>query len=208
MSAESKVTTDHKVIRKWVEEREGFPAARARSVLLLLLKSSSRNTGWSAVIPVRLGIGAAAGLLASGMMTLAMAVMRRGLPEDEKYPLPPREITLAMAARAGVEEHVADEPAKTLSTGAGHFSYGAFGGMLYQFIAHRIPLAALPKGLLFGFLFWAFGYLGWLPATGILAPATRHPLRRSLLMLSSHLIYGTVTALISSRFYGQKGNTL
>ena len=37
--------------------------------------------------------GAVAGLGATIPMTLAMEVMHRSLPQHERYPLPPREIT-------------------------------------------------------------------------------------------------------------------
>jgi uncharacterized membrane protein YagU involved in acid resistance len=46
------------------------------------------------------------------------------------------------------------------------------------------------KGALTGLAVWAGSYLGWLPAAGILRPATRHPWRRNLLMIIAHVIWG------------------
>ena len=36
--------------------------------------------------------------------------------------------------------------------------------------------------------------MGWIPAAGILKPATEHPPRRNLLMVGVHLVWGAATA--------------
>jgi hypothetical protein len=50
--------------------------------------------------------GAVAGLGATLLMTLAMEVMPRSLPQHERYPLPPREITEELVAQAGAREQL------------------------------------------------------------------------------------------------------
>jgi hypothetical protein len=47
-----------------------------------------------------------------------------------------------------------------------------------------------PSGLLYGPLVWAVSYLGWVPLSGALQPATRHPAPRNMLMLAVHLVWG------------------
>jgi uncharacterized membrane protein YagU involved in acid resistance len=43
---------------------------------------------------------------------------------------------------------------------------------------------------MYGLGVWALSYLGWIPAARILAPAYRHPVRRNLLMIAAHVVWG------------------
>jgi hypothetical protein len=143
--------------------------------------------------------GALAGLGATVAMTAFMAAAFRLLPKWQQYPLPPRLVTVDLASRAGVVEAIDEEPATTAATAVGHFGYGAAGGALYALAAPRLGLPAGAKGALFGLLFWAASYLGWIPLAGVLAPPTRHPPQRTALMIGAHLVYGTVTGLLADR---------
>lgn len=71
-----------------------------------------------------------------------------------------------------------------------HFAYGAVFGASYALFEDQIPMHSSLKGGLAGVALWAGSYLGWLPATGILTPATQHPWRRNLLMVVAHVIWG------------------
>ena len=42
---------------------------------------------------------------------------------------------------------------------------------------------------------WAASYLGWIPAAGLLKPATEHPARRNFMMIAAHLVWGAALAL-------------
>ena len=44
--------------------------------------------------------------------------------------------------------------------------------------------------MVYGLGVWAMSYLGWIPAVRILTPAHRHPLRRNLLMIAAHIVWG------------------
>jgi uncharacterized membrane protein YagU involved in acid resistance len=142
--------------------------------------------------------GALAGLAATVPMTLAMVWMHRRLPEDEQYPLPPRQVTMNMAEAAGVvEREELDESEKSGLTLAAHFGYGATVGALYGPVAHALPLPPVASGVAYGLTVWAASYLGWLPAAGILSPATEHPARRTALMIAAHVVWGaTAGALV------------
>ncbi len=140
--------------------------------------------------------GALAGFAATAPMSLAMKLMHEQLPREEQYPLPPREITEEVADKAGAIEHM-DEEQRQAATWASHFAYGAACGALYGALsgegADERPVLA---GVGFGLAVWAGSYLGWLPAAGVLAPATKHPARRNALMIAAHLVWGATTGLV------------
>jgi hypothetical protein len=132
----------------------------------------------------RLIAGAVGGIVGTAFMTMAMRRLHAGLPAEERYPLPPREITertLPASEEAALEQ---------LSL-ASHMGFGAAAGSLMA--ASRVlgPVG----GSAWGVGVWLVSYLGWAPALGILRPATAHPIRRNLLMVAVHLVWGSVTAL-------------
>ena len=139
---------------------------------------------------LRLLLGAIGGVVATGPMTAAMIVLHRRLPRGERYPLPPREITMKLAHETGVDAEL-DDTGRSAATIVSHFAYGAVCGALYSG-AVEPRTQPIGKGLLCGLLVWVVSYLGWLPAAGILRPATEHPARRNALMIVAHLVWGAV----------------
>ena len=143
--------------------------------------------------------GALAGLAATAPMTAAMKLMHERLPPDEQYPLPPREVAEGLAEKVGVVEEL-DERERVAATWASHFAYGAACGALYGALSGRgadgRPALA---GVGFGLAVWGVSYLGWLPAAGILAPATQHPARRNALMIAAHVVWGATTGLLTEK---------
>jgi len=142
--------------------------------------------------------GAIAGFVATFPMTVVMLLLHRLLPRREQYPLPPRQITEEISERVGVNETM-DEPEQQTVTLAAHFAYGALAGMLFIPLARMFPMAGVPRGMLYGLLVWSASYLGWLPAAGILPPATREPVGRNFVMIAAHLVWGTILALVFRR---------
>lgn len=131
----------------------------------------------------RLLIGGIAGFVATLAMTSAMRRLHRKLPAEERYPLTPREITdRALAPPREIA------PDLTL---AAHFAYGAGCGAL---LAAANPRMGRLSGALAGGGVWLASYMGWIPAFGLLRPATAHPLRRNLVMLGAHFAWGWSTA--------------
>ena len=99
--------------------------------------------------------GAVAGLTATIPMTVVMLTLHRGaLPAHQRYPLPPRRITMRVAGKAGVR-HRMDEPDRTAATYAAHFAYGTATGAVYGALAPRLPGNPLLKGTSYGLLVWA-----------------------------------------------------
>ena len=142
--------------------------------------------------------GTLAGLTATAPMTAAMIAMHKALPAHERYPLPPRKVTMRAARRAGVKKRL-DEPQRKAATLAAHFGYGAAMGGIFAMLAPRAPGRPIPKGIAWGLIVWATSYLGLLPATGLHESATRHPRERNLLMILAHIIWGGSLGLLLSR---------
>lgn len=139
-------------------------------------------------LSTRLLIGGIAGFVGTMAMTGAMRRMHRRLPEKERYPLTPREIIDAGSSQLGAP--LRGEAAKDVTTAA-HFAYGAATGAL---LAAMNPDPAKKTGAAYGAAVWLASYMGWIPAVGTLAPATRHPARRNALMIVAHLVWGASTA--------------
>jgi uncharacterized membrane protein YagU involved in acid resistance len=150
-------------------------------------------------------IGALAGLGATIPMTVGMEAMFRFLPKRERYPLPPRQIAMALAEEVGVKEQLT-EPARTTVTLAAHFGYGAATGAIYAPMAIENRWPPLVGGIGFGLAVWAASYLGLLPAVRLLSPATEHPLRRNALMITGHIVWGVTLGLLVDALNGQRHN--
>jgi uncharacterized membrane protein YagU involved in acid resistance len=131
----------------------------------------------------RLVVGAIAGVVGTMAMTSAMRRLHEKLPEKERYPLTPREL---VDSTVEAEE----EKARELTT-LSHFAYGAACGALVA-AANSYPRGR--DGAAAGVAVWLASYMGWIPALGLLKPATRHPTRRNLLMIGVHLVWGAATA--------------
>jgi putative membrane protein len=78
-----------------------------------------------------------------------------------------------------------------------HFLFGAAAGSVYGMLEEKVPLGEVLKGSLAGLVVWAVSYLGWIPAFGILPPATEHPWRRNVMMITAHLIWGMVLGVLA-----------
>ena len=149
--------------------------------------------------------GALAGFIATAPMSLTMVLGWRLLPRREKYHLPPRLITEEIAEQVGIEDHM-DENELIGLTVVSHFGYGAIFGALYSLFEQRIPSHSSLKGALTGVALWMGSYLGWLPALGILTPATRHPWRRNMLMIVAHVVWGVTLGEVARKLNADDEN--
>ncbi|WP_208852307.1 hypothetical protein [Roseomonas genomospecies 6] len=150
--------------------------------------------------------GAIAGLAGTAAMTAAMRAMFRALPEQDRYPLPPRLITDRVVGPTGLMDAL-DEPERRDLTLALHYGYGAAAGALYPAVAQRIGGPVVATGIGYGLAVWGASYLGWIPAMRILTPATRHPRARNTLMLAAHVVWGGVTGVTAAYLVGVSGST-
>ncbi|HAE50230.1 MAG: hypothetical protein CMO30_07960 [Tistrella sp.] len=76
-------------------------------------------------------LGAIAGVMATVAMTAAMRRMRPLLPEEDRYPLPPREIVDRTTDRTE------DEQARRRQTLLAHFAFGAASGAVFALLRPR-----------------------------------------------------------------------
>lgn len=151
------------------------------------------------MIVQRLFPGALAGLVATAPMTAVMELMYRWLPRREQYPLPPSEITAELTHRAGIDQAI-DSQEHIALTLVNHFAYGAAAGAVYGPLERYLPFAPPLRGMAFGLVVWTVSYLGLMPTLGILRPATEHPAGRNVLMITAHLIWGSVLGVLTTRF--------
>ena len=140
--------------------------------------------------------GAIAGFIGTAPMTVFMLLTQRFLPRGQRYALPPEIITEELAHRAHVRHHMN----KQLILGAtmvSHFGYGAAMGALYSPLGKRVPLPSIVKGILFGLLVWAASYLALLPMAGMSESGHREPVRRNLMMIAAHVVWGFATGAMA-----------
>jgi hypothetical protein len=140
--------------------------------------------------------GAAAGLIATVPMTLLMLAWHRNLVATQRYPLPPSLITQRVFVGFAVPGRPAPMP-NWASTLAAHFGFGAVTGALFAVTPgetrRQYPVAT---GIGYGLCVWTASYLGWVPATGLMAPATRQPVGRNLMMIAAHVVWGATLGVV------------
>ena len=141
--------------------------------------------------------GSLAGLVATVPMSATMLLLRRLSPETRYAPLPPETVTAQAAADVHLRDDLGEEGLKA-ATVVGHFAYGAAAGAVVAPLAGRTsrPVAS---GVGLGLALWAAGYLGWVPAFGLMRPATEQPAARNALMIAAHAVWGATTGTIVAR---------
>jgi len=139
-------------------------------------------------------------------MTIVMLTLYRLLPRDEQEPVPPREITENLVHGLDLDVSGA-EPVLTAMTIVGHFSYGAFCGLLYAAATRRTRERYLSLGMLFGLVVWIVSYVAWLPAVGIFRTATQQAPRRNAAMVLAHVIWGLALGVTFRRLDAAKAST-
>ena len=137
----------------------------------------------------RLLSGLLGGMIGTAAMTMAMRAMHRRLPPEDRRPLPPHYVAMALAEKSGVGQPRRESDRKALTI-AMHYADGTGTGVVYAVIAPRTRWAPLVGGLPFGLAVWAGSYLGWLPAVGLHPPATEDSAERNGLMIVSHRLGG------------------
>jgi hypothetical protein len=150
----------------------------------------------------RLSSASLAGLAATAPMTGFMLAVERVLCPTAK-PLPNKQVVANTARKVGIRP--LDRTTRNLAGWISHFAYGAATGTAYGLLPRQTQLATTAaQGAVLGMGVWAAGYLGWLPAAGILPPATEQPPRRNVSLIASHLVWGMTTAFLYNRLRGKR----
>lgn len=134
--------------------------------------------------------GALAGFVATIPMTIFMLATQRFLPHGQRYDLPPEIITKELAHRAHVRHHMNKQQVLG-ATLVSHFGYGVSMGAVYSSLGKKMPLPTVVQGILFGLVVWAGSYLALLPMLGMSESGQREPVRRNLMMIVAHVVWGT-----------------
>ena len=145
--------------------------------------------------------GTLAGFVATLPMTIFMLATQRFLPKRQQYELPPEMIVKDLSHKMHIRHHLNKQLILGATT-ASHFGYGAAMGAGYGPLQKRVPLPTVAQGVLYGLVVWAASYLGLLPVLGISASGHKEPLRRNLMMIAAHIVWGAsmgATARMLSR---------
>lgn len=140
-------------------------------------------------------LGAVAGLAGTLVLQLLREGSKRALPST----MPPIrrdpgaflvdrvEARLSYKHRQRIPRWVEDLTASGLS-----IDYGCLAGMTYAMLRPRGGPVVL-DGVLLGLATWATGYLGWLPATGLMPPVWKQESQEAMGPLGRHLGFGLAT---------------
>jgi uncharacterized membrane protein YagU involved in acid resistance len=139
-------------------------------------------------------VSAAAGIVATVPMTIAMEELHRAMP-DQPGPLPPREVTEGLYEQFGAEDVVGEQQLQR-STLLLHYAFGGGAGAIFPFVAPQRLSAAVGAGVLYGLAVWSGSYLGWLPAMGVRHHARHDSAARTGLMVASHVVWGAALGLL------------
>jgi hypothetical protein len=144
----------------------------------------------------RLVIGAMAGLVGTLVLQSLRTHKQKLAPGAEapirqdpgKFMVKQTEKALPSSARRKIPEEAETAAGKALGLG-----YGMTFGLLYAALRSPKP-PTVQNGLLLGLACWAAGYLGWLPATGLMRPVWQHRPNQIVAPLVEHALYGLATA--------------
>lgn len=146
-------------------------------------------------------IGAGAGLLATGAMSLAMAGFKTWGALGEP---PPRKLTRKIFSRMGLP--IRSRSALNLTALAGHFAYGACLGALFGLLPSKAHSAY--GGAAYGMAIWSSNYAGWIPIAKLMRwPSDDRP-GRATSMILSHLVFGSVLGAAVSKFSPERRESL
>ena len=121
--------------------------------------------------------------------------MHRQLPAHQRYPLPPRRITMTRGGESRREEaprrdaaHRPDAPRP--------LRLRRVRRRAVRPASRRATVSrSIPAGIGYGLLVWAGSYLGLLPALGFTARRRASPSERNALMIAAHVVWGALRAL-------------
>ena len=144
--------------------------------------------------------GVVGGTLGTIFMQQGMKLSQK-LPEGFKGPSMSADPGDFMARKAEglVTKNVVPEGVHGTFSSSLHWGYGIGWGTLLGALAPELPIrsfgGALIAGAGMGAACWAAGYLGWLPAAGIVEPVHRQGAGNVASALATHVIYGVIASV-------------
>lgn len=149
-------------------------------------------------LPAKLCLGALAGLAGSIFIKGGMAAAQKWMPQTlpplkadpGEYMVEKVEKVLPESAREKIPDKVETAAAQVFALG-----YGITFASIYSLLPRSRRKVAL-DGTLLGVVTWAAGYLGWLPATGLMPPVWKQKPRQIFPNIISHAVFGIVAAAV------------
>jgi hypothetical protein len=95
--------------------------------------------------------------------------------------------------------HRVPERIESLSASGMHLGYGATFGILYGLLrphASDRPPSIIIEGSLLGLAVWSIGYLGWMPAAGLIPPVTKQKPAQVAGPIVQHIAYGIAAVAV------------
>ncbi|MHB1416994.1 MAG: hypothetical protein ACYC1C_17235 [Chloroflexota bacterium] len=142
--------------------------------------------------------GMIGGLIGAMAMVPMMQMMKAMGLTREVFP---KVVTRGLAERAGLEQ-AAQEPLLAPLAYASHLLYGAGLGAVFGAIQRTWHLTTFPFAPLFGLFSYVIGFMGWLPALGIIPPLWRQQQPAGVMRMMGHIFYGLVLGMVFSRDRG------
>lgn len=143
----------------------------------------------------RAGAGAAAGLAGTVLVRGLLAASHKWAPQT----LPPIKQDPGEFMVEKAHEHLPEKVRKKipeeLDKAAAQslaFGYGTTFGALYA-TSRPETKSLLLEGTALGLATWGAGYLGWLPATGLMPPVVKQEPKQIAGPILSHILFGIVT---------------
>lgn len=130
-------------------------------------------------------MGAGAGIVATGAMSLLMAGFAKAGALGEP---PPRKLTRRVFRRLEMPFH--SRNAENVASLLAHFGYGALLGALFGLLPRTAQ--SRRSGAAYGLAIWASNYAGVIPWANLMPPPSRDRPGRPTAMIAAHLVYGAV----------------
>lgn len=140
-------------------------------------------------------LGALAGLAGTMVIQVVRTASHKTAPKAEapirgdpgKYMIEKTKQALPERVRQKIPLQMERAAVKSLPIG-----YGMTFGALYAVMR---PQGGKPvcDGVALGLANWAIGFLGWLPATGLMSPVWKHEPQQIAMPIAQHAVYGAVT---------------
>lgn len=143
-------------------------------------------------------VGAMAGALSTVAMSAVMLGAKRAGVTGE---LPPERITRRAIDTVSVEP--LDDHTEDAIAAVAHFGFGAVAGALFALlttptVAARPLATSAFTGMLYATGIWLVSYQGWVPALGIMPPASGDRRGRVVTMLAAHWVYGAALGVLAT----------
>ncbi|HMB96807.1 MAG TPA: hypothetical protein VKK61_12265 [Tepidisphaeraceae bacterium] len=161
----------------------------------------SQHNGHNGQLMTRTLLGAAAGLTG----TVVLQALRTASQKYAPSTMPPMRGDagefMAHQAKRAMPRNVAQQIPKKVESAVGMslgLGYGMFFGALFAMI-HPHPRSIVANGAALGLACWAAGYLGWLPASGLMKPVSKQRPAQIIAPPIRHALYGIATVAAYER---------